>query len=130
MRAALRVLGLPDDAAAASVAISHTGDARALRPAVSDVQTALTSFKLTVTLPSADASAARDPGDFIRYMWLRNSATGGLVTVREFKPASKGSVAEAPRLAASVPKGLGIERVTPCVYCELHGIWSGDEVSL
>ena len=127
MRAALRVLGLPDNAEAASLAITHTGDARELRPAVSVVQTALTSYKLAVTLPNA--GAARDPADAIRYMWLRNSATGGLVTVREFKPASKGSLAEAPRLMASVPKGLGIERVIPCVYCEAHGIWSGDEVS-
>ena len=55
-QAALRTLGLTDSAEQAKIVIEHTGDASKLRPAVSKIQQALTSTKITVTVPGATPS--------------------------------------------------------------------------
>ena len=128
-QAALRTLGLPDNEKTAQLAIDRGGDASGLRPMITSVQPAMTSTKLTVSVPGATASVAADDG-FIRYLWLRNSATGSLVTVRELKPPKPGAAAELPTLLASIPKGLGVKRVIPCAYSLQYGIWAGDEVVL
>ena len=127
----MRTLGLHADEAPA--AIRFTGDEDRLRPAITKVQAALTSTKITVTVPGARpyGSLLDPPGsdDYaIRYVWLRNAETDGLVTVREI---AKGSgQAAVPSLMASVPKGLGINRVVPCTFCEAHGIVTGEAVDL
>ena len=125
IRVALKTLDVPVDESNVAVALDHTGDAAKLRPIVTSVKEALSSYKLTVAVPGATPD-----GGFIRIVWLRNSETGGLVTVREFKPPKPGAAPEVPSLTASVPKGLGIAKVTPCAYCVQHGIWTGEEVAL
>ena len=121
-RAALKILGLPDDEVSAATAISPTGDISKLRPKVQNVQSALTSFKVTIAAPPAESDYE------VKIMWLRNPVGGGLVAVREFK--AKGGVREAASLAASVPKALGVSRVVPCVFSERHGVVVGDEITL
>ena len=120
VQAALRTLGLRSDLQAAARAIDHTGDGAKLRPQALTQASKLASTKLSVGV----AGALNSPDDPIRYIWLRNAETGGLVTVRELGPT------DAVRLDASIPKGLGITSVIPLSFSDQHGIWAGAEITL
>ena len=123
IRVALKTLDVPVDESNVAVALDHT-----TRPSC----VLLCERQRSVVVLQIDGrGTGRTPdGGFIRIVWLRNSETGGLVTVREFKPPKPGAAPEVPSLTASVPKGLGIAKVTPCAYCVQHGIWTGEEVAL
>ena len=119
-RDALKTLALPCDEASAAAAISPVGDLSLLRPSVVKVNAGLSSFKVTVAAPAPTDDYT------IKIMWLRNPEGGGLVGVREFKAGS----GETPGFVASVPKGLGISRLVPCVFSPAHGVVSGEEIVL
>ncbi len=120
VRAALRVLGLPDDEETAGIAIEHTGNPEKHAIQASEVRHGLSSDKVTLSMPAHPSK----PDHFIRFMWLRNSETGGLLAVHEYKPGDEIS------LLASVPTAFGVTKATPCAYCSLHGIWTGGEIDL
>ena len=76
VRDALRVLGLPAD----DVAVRQTMVRAVVDTAVS-VRSAATSTKVSVSL----GSPPTEKEHYVRYIWLRNEATGGLLAVRDLK---------------------------------------------
>lgn len=115
---ALSVLALPSDTASASRAMTKSGDAVDLTPTAS-VRLGATSAKVTVSVPHVQKA-----DDYIRYMWLQNAESGGLLGVREFKPT------EPATFVGSIPFALGKGlTVVPCLYSEAHGVWVGEPVS-
>jgi len=57
---------------------------------------------------------------FIQYMWLKDAVTHDVLAVKEFSPSDN----TRPSMAASISKG---RRVVPLLYCNVHGLWEGDE---
>lgn len=56
---------------------------------------------------------------FIQAIWLKE-AKGGDVAVAKVLPATEPGP---PKLVCGVPKGT---KVTPYLYCNLHGLWKGE----
>ena len=119
---ALDLLKLPADADAVASAMTPSGNAIGNKPSidVSSIKVNLATVKLTARVENAIMTDA----EYIKLMWLRDVDTGKVICAKEFT-----SLAEAPEMVlASVPKG--IQRVAPCAYSNLHGVWVGDVVSL
>ena len=111
VQAALRVLGLPAEESAALTMMKHTGTAEE-HNVVSSYRVAAASTKVSVSLPSHPMTSAH----YVRILWLRNAATGGLLAVRELKPYARGEVKHA--MCALL---LALPLVTHTLPLHLHG---------
>jgi desulfoferrodoxin-like iron-binding protein len=60
---------------------------------------------------------------YIEYIWLKDEATNKVVAAKRFKATD----ASPPTLTASIKKG---STVKPLLFCNLHGLWQGDSVSV
>jgi desulfoferrodoxin-like iron-binding protein len=56
---------------------------------------------------------------FIQAIWLKEESSGDVAVVKVF-PATEASP---PTLTCGAPKGA---RLTPLLYCNLHGLWKGE----
>jgi desulfoferrodoxin-like iron-binding protein len=56
---------------------------------------------------------------FIQAIWLKEESSGDVAVVKVF-PATEASP---PTLTCGAPKGA---RLTPMLYCNLHGLWKGE----
>jgi desulfoferrodoxin (superoxide reductase-like protein) len=120
VRTALRTLGIPSDDQAVAITLKPVGDAGMHVINCGTISKGLSSAKIPLSMEMHPMQ----PEHFVRFMWLRNNDTGGLVAVRELKPGVEAA------LLASVPKGLGVSRVTPCAFCSCCGVWTGSEIEL
>ena len=118
VQAALKVLALPSDEADADVLVKKPGDSKAL---VTQLQKKVSSTKVAVDLADVDLAAATQSD--VRYVYLKNTDTGGLYAVSELKPGDT----KKPMFAASLPSAIAPKgtRVTPAILCNKHGIWEG-----
>lgn len=58
---------------------------------------------------------------FIEYMWIKNVDSGECVACKAFKATDPSP----PSIAASIKEGTKIKAF---LFCNLHGLWQGDEV--
>lgn len=59
---------------------------------------------------------------FIEYVWLQDTKSGKVVAVNAFSATD----ASPPKLTATVSGAT----LKPLAYCNLHGLWQGDEISV
>lgn len=60
---------------------------------------------------------------YIQYIWLKDEKTNKVIAAKSFKATD----ASPPTLTASVKKA---SKVKPLLFCNLHGLWQGDSVSV
>ena len=72
---------------------------------------------VTVKVSANHVMDAEKP-HFIKFMWLRDNASGEIITVKEFQPSDQLS------LTLKSHQVLG-KSVTPLLFCNLHGLWEG-----
>lgn len=59
---------------------------------------------------------------YIQYIWLRDVDKDEVVLVKACTPSE-----DKPFLKAKVPSGVTL---SPCLYCNLHGLWRGDSFTI
>jgi desulfoferrodoxin (superoxide reductase-like protein) len=60
---------------------------------------------------------------FIEYVWLKDIMSGKVVAVQSFAATD----ASPPTLTASVASGTTVK---PLLYCNLHGLWEGESLTV
>jgi desulfoferrodoxin (superoxide reductase-like protein) len=60
---------------------------------------------------------------FIEYVWLKDLKSGKVVAVQSFAATD----ASPPTLTASVESGTTVK---PLLYCNLHGLWEGESLTV